>query len=437
MVLLLAGVLLVFQGPPECSDVRDCRQRANAAAAAADYERFHDLAWRAVQKGKPNDPELMYLLARAQSLSGRPGDALVMLGRLADMGVPTDAATNDDFQRVRALKGWSELEAKIAAIGKPAVPPGARPEAAAPPAAAKTEAPPKSEPRPTKSAESPRKEAPDSSEETLAFSAPRFESAGLAYDAVSRRFIVGDRHESRLVVVDELSHHVTTLVSAASAGFYDAITAFEIDARRGDLWVASVKSAGPDSVLHKLQLVSGRVLEEVHVGAQDARSRIADIAVAADGTILALDAAAGRIFRLDPGSRQMEAPDQMTIPAGARSFALANGHILYVASDEGITRVDLQAKEAAAVKVPRGLDPARVERIRWHDGSLVLVTKDASGDCQIGRARLDPAGRAITRFQILTAARDADPRAVTLSGSLLYYLVGGKDQSTIRRTRLR
>ena len=47
---------------------------------------FHDLAWRAVQKGKPNDPDLMLLLARAQSLSGRPGDALVMLGRIVDLG---------------------------------------------------------------------------------------------------------------------------------------------------------------------------------------------------------------------------------------------------------------------------------------------------------------------------------------------------------------
>ena len=56
----------------------------------------------------------MYLLARAQSLSGRPGDALVMLRRLAQLGVPTDAAENDDFRRVRALAGWAEVEALIA-----------------------------------------------------------------------------------------------------------------------------------------------------------------------------------------------------------------------------------------------------------------------------------------------------------------------------------
>ena len=65
----------------ECRNWRDCRQLALDALVSGDYERFHDLAWKTVQTGPPRDPELMFLLARAQSLSGRPHDALVMLGR--------------------------------------------------------------------------------------------------------------------------------------------------------------------------------------------------------------------------------------------------------------------------------------------------------------------------------------------------------------------
>jgi hypothetical protein len=48
----------------------ECRKLA-PDAAAPEYERFHDLAWRTLQTGPKNDPALMYLLARAQSLSGR------------------------------------------------------------------------------------------------------------------------------------------------------------------------------------------------------------------------------------------------------------------------------------------------------------------------------------------------------------------------------
>ena len=96
----------------------ECRQLALDAAERQDYNAFHDLAWRALQPGPKNDPSLMLMLARAQSLSGRPHDALVMLQRLVAMGVATDAATNDDFRFVRALPAWADFEAKVS--GNPA-----------------------------------------------------------------------------------------------------------------------------------------------------------------------------------------------------------------------------------------------------------------------------------------------------------------------------
>ena len=87
---LFLVVFLALQTPSACADVPSCRAAAEDAAARGEYEAFHDLAWRAAQKGKPNDPALMLLVARAQSMSGRPGDALVMLGRLADLHVVVD-----------------------------------------------------------------------------------------------------------------------------------------------------------------------------------------------------------------------------------------------------------------------------------------------------------------------------------------------------------
>src|SRR5438034_8113923 len=112
---LVAGSPTVFQPPRDvgCTEWRDCRQLALAAADRGEHETFHDLAWRAVQTGPPSDPALMFLLARAQALSGRPHDALVMLDRLAQMGVPSDVATNDDFARTRQLPGWPEVAARI------------------------------------------------------------------------------------------------------------------------------------------------------------------------------------------------------------------------------------------------------------------------------------------------------------------------------------
>ncbi len=101
-----------LQNPPACQEWRECRDEALGAAARGDFERFHDLAWRTVQKGPAHDPDLMYLLARAQSLSGRPHDALVMIGRLADAGVVTDAATSRDFAAIRILEDWPAVRAR-------------------------------------------------------------------------------------------------------------------------------------------------------------------------------------------------------------------------------------------------------------------------------------------------------------------------------------
>src|SRR4051794_1737303 len=208
MPLLHVSTLVLFLiagGPrqdaaakPDCRSVADCRQLALAAASRQEFEVFHDLAWRAVQLGPKNDPSLMYLLARAQSLSGRPNDSIVMLARLVAMGVPVDAATNEDFRRVRALPGWPDLAARISpppatpetTPGKPAVPGRAEksaPPGGAPPAVARP-------PALTDPA------AASSALEQLRFRPPQFTPAGLAYDAVSRRFVVGDRQGRKLAV---------------------------------------------------------------------------------------------------------------------------------------------------------------------------------------------------------------------------------------------
>ena len=100
----------------------------------------------------------------------------------------------------------------------------------------------------------------------MTFDATGLDPRGLAHDTVSRRFVLGDRKAGRLLIVDEVSHNLVNYVSAASAGFYPELTAFTLDARRGDLWVVSATRTGKGgaaaSVLHKLQLVSGRALLE-------------------------------------------------------------------------------------------------------------------------------------------------------------------------------
>jgi hypothetical protein len=316
--VLLASLVVLLLSPqqlPSCSDVEVCRAEALIAHAKKDYEAFHDLAWAAYNKGRKNDPELMLLVARAQSLSGRPGDALVMLERIAALGGSTDALTSEDFVKVRALARWGEVEERLTgaptaatpetpktdppkpetpkaetpkpeppkpdpskaeppkmATPKPELP---KPEASKPeggkskrtkPEAAKPEPakpepakpepakPEPAKPEPAKPAAAVAKTSRDAGA-PLKFSTLLSPSA-LAYDAVSKRFIIADREARRVAVIDENTGQVSTLVGAQGA--LGDVGGIAIDARQGDLWVVSAGENG--AVLHKTQLISGRVL---------------------------------------------------------------------------------------------------------------------------------------------------------------------------------
>jgi hypothetical protein len=447
----------------DCRQPQECRQLAQDAAARGDFEAFHDLAWRAVQTGPKNDPDLLFLLARAQSLSGRPGDALVMLQRLARMGVKTDATTNEDFRRVRALPGWPETEALL--NGTPAAPsasdsrtgtapsPSAPPtvrtpaavtpapaaevtsrkgaaESAIPPAAAAPAAPAKTRPEVAATLDT-----RAASAESLRFTTAPFTPAGLAYDGVSRRFIVGDRLVRKLAVVDEFSHHVANLASAQSAGFGD-IAALEIDPRLGNLWVVSNgastgESDGGDqaatgrSTLHKLQLVSGRVLASYNVADRLGAARLADVAITANGTVLVLDTAGHRLLRL---GAQGEALEMATpIPeVVSTTIAPAPSDLVYVANESGIIAVNLSTRRASAVKAAKDVDISRIARFRWYKGALVGLQQTPEGAYRAIRVLLGRNGTTVTAIKVLDPSlATPSPDAAAISGGTLYYLASG------------
>jgi len=415
---VLLVLLLVLQTTAACADVADCRAQAQAAAARGDYEIFHDLAWRAVQKGPRNDTDLMNLLARAMALSGRYGDALVMLGRIADLGGPTDALTSPDFALVRQLREWPALEAKLA--GKPA------PEAAAPPAsAAATPAASAASSPPVPAATGTR----GSESEVFSFEGTSLDPIALAHDAVSRRFLMGDRRARRLVIVDEVSHHVVDYVSASSSSFLQNLTGFTIDTRRGDLWVVSTEGDdSASSILHKLQLVSGRTLADMAPPDGAGAVRFVGVAATPDGTVYALDAAGSRLYRVRPGTRALELVMRLESPAPSALVAV-DDRVLYVATGQGLARVDPSARTVTKVKSAEEL--SGLESLAWRDGSLIAV-QPAGGSYAVVRLSLDGAGTRVQRRTVL--ASSSRPTVGTLGRDGYYYL---SDAGTIRRLTLR
>jgi hypothetical protein len=471
------------QKPPACQEWRECRDEALEAAGRGDFERFHDLAWRTVQKGPPRDPDLMYLLARAQSLSGRSHDALVMIGRLADAGVVTDAATNRDFAAIRTLQDWPAVKAQLelvrlrAASARIVVPadlhpsrmPGggkralraSRATAPLPPSSGATDVvapvpvspPPGSltpapasaaAPPPAAVAITPRAPGtpPLTAEEAVRVPSITMTPSGLAYDRVSGRFVIADRLRRKLVIVDDRSHHVVDLVGAESAGFNE-ITALVIDARRGDLWVVSAGESGeekvPAAVLHRLQLVSGRPLASWPVPESFGPTRFGDVDVGTEDTVVALDVTGKRIFRVTPRTGHFSRPTRLPFEHPT-SLAVVGPGTAYVAHDTGISRVPLPAGAATPLSAAPGVDLKGFERIRWDGHALLGIQRTRDGLLRAVRLRLGRSGTRVLAADIIDPTLPIeDATTASVSDDAFYFVTRASADGgiVVHRTRLR
>jgi hypothetical protein len=434
----------------ECRDWRECRQLALDAYVSGDYERFHDLAWKTVQTGPPSDPGLMFLLARAQSLSGRPHDALVMLGRLAEMGIATDIAANDEFQVVRTLPGWPAVEALIAAVARPA-PAGSLNASSSPPppAGAAPSAPRAREPSASRAPVVPPRPSAlplFTAEDAVRVPAATVSPTGLSYDRVSGRFVVADRHARKLVIIDERSRHVVDLVGAESAGFNE-ITALEIDPRRGELWVVSAAAPGTDNqpmtVLHKVQLVSGRPLAALPLPEPFGAARFDDVAVSESGTVFVLDGLGGRIFRLGADQRSFVVAAALGL-GHPTSLAPSDDRNVYVAHAEGIVRLDVSTGAVTPLSGPKDVQLTGFERVRWDRDSLIGIQRLPDGIRRVVSIQLARAGgRAVSMDVIAPDVSMPDPMAATLSEHVFYFVTdeprgsGAGPEIIVRRAHLR
>jgi hypothetical protein len=442
------------QSAPPCKEWQVCRQLALEAADRKDYEGFLDLAWRAFNTGPRNSPELMALLARAQSLSGRPGDALVMLQRLAGLGVSTDAATSDDFANVRALPGWADLEATLAdkpavasrpssttdkpdkTAAKPDVTPETKVESRNDKPAEPVAPPDPAAGKPSRNAKAAAAKPAGTPPAVLSFSTNGFTAVGLAYDVVSGRFIVADARDRRLLVLGERSGRVSSL-AGIDAGFNE-IGAFEIDTVEGDLWVVSTASDSRTATVHKLQLISGRVLASMPLPPEPGAARLADVAVTPQ-SVLVLDATGRRVLRAAKKGKTLELAVRLPT-SDVTSLAPAPDGIAYAAFDGGLLRIDLAAKSMTVVEPAQRADLSGLSWIRWFRGSLVGLQKDAGGSIRAVRVRFDESGRLARAVDILDEGLiAAGGTNAGLSGNTLFYLIRrpGSDSVEVRKLVLK
>jgi hypothetical protein len=263
--------------------------------------------------------------------------------------------------------------------------------------------------------------APAVVEEAHRFPSAGFDPSGFAFDAVSGRFLFGARHARKIVVVGQESTRVVDLVRADSAQF-DEVLALEIDPRRGDLWVASAEAdGGGRTALHKLQLISGRPIARLPVPLTDRAARLTGLAVTAAGGVIALDSTGRRVWRLRPEGQSLDVVAELRFTPRALALAPGDRHV-YLAHEEGLTRLDLETGRVARVESPAGESLDGIARLRASERTLLAV-QQRDGRPRIVRLALGPNGLRVTSIDVVDATLPDDGTLpeLTLSGGELYY----------------
>jgi hypothetical protein len=212
-------------------------------------------------------------------------------------------------------------------------------------------------------------------------------------------------------------------LAGIDAGF-DDVSAFEIDATEGDLWVVSASSRSRSSTVHKLQLISGRVLASIPLSPDEGPACFTDVAVTSQ-SILALDGEGRRVYRVAKKGRTLELVARLAAPE-CTSLAPAADGVAYAAYDRGVLRVDLTTRAMSVVELASNLTEGALgglRWIRWYKGSLVAIQGASEGPFRLVRVRLDDLGRRVRSVDVLDAdVAVAGPTSATLSGAAVYYL---------------
>jgi len=248
--------------------------------------------------------------------------------------------------------------------------------------------------------------------------------AGLAHDSVSGRFVIADRVHRKLVIVDERAHHLIDLVDGESAGFKD-IAALVIDARRGDLWVVSGSEADGENVattvLHRLQLVSGRPLASWPLPQSFGAARFGDVDVGDGDTVFVLDTVGKRIFRVTPKTGRFGSPLRLPFE-GLTSLTIVGDDDAYVAHAAGIARVNLADGATVPLRPARGIELKGFERIRGDRNGLVGIQRMPDGAHKAVRLRLAASGTRVMAADTIESTPIDDPTTVAVSDDSFYFI---------------
>lgn len=225
---------------------------------------------------------------------------------------------------------------------------------------------------------------------------------GLAFDPVDRRLYMGSMPTHSILRMT-LDGTASTFVAPGQDAIGEVI-GIRVDPKRRTLWAASVGEK--EAAVLAFDLATGRLLRKAVLPRQG--HLLNDLVVIPAGDVVVTDSEGSALYRLPArGSALEPLAVAVRLPNG---IALSpDGASVYVAEvDTGILRVDLATLTATPLGRPPRLSLLGIDGLYARDRELVAI-HNWHFACQVVRYRLDAAGTAIERVDVLERR---DPRFV-------------------------
>jgi hypothetical protein len=345
---------------------------------------------------RPGHPELVYYVAGAHALLGRPDEAVAALVELADLGLGFPAEADPAFE---SLVGDPAFEAVLRRL--------------------------RANRQPVGHAE-------------LAFRIPEepdFIPEGIAHDPVEGAFYLGSVRKRKIIKIMG-DGSVEEFASPGEAGMW-SVMGMAVDPVRRHLWVCTAalpetegvrpEEAGRSAVF-KFDLATGEILLRFHFSAASRPRTLGDLAVGSDGAVYVSDSQ-GAIYRIRPEGTYLEVLVQRNQLASPQGLALSeDGRRLYVADyPRGVFYVDLDSREVRPLEVPDDQTLLGIDGLARRGSTLIAVQNGAIPN-RILRLRLGRGGREVRQVEILAASHPQwdEPTLGVVVGDRFYFVANSQ-----------
>jgi sugar lactone lactonase YvrE len=290
------------------------------AYRAKDYARFLEYEQRALRLD-PSSPRLQYNVACGQALQGNAPEAVRLLDQLVSRKLDLGAETDEDFSNIRAAQEWKEFEARLAELRKPMV----------------------------------------HSQVAFQLDDPTLMSTGIAVDAATGDIYIASVRR-RKIIRRTSTEQVSDFIKEAQDGFL-AGASLAIDSRRRVLYASTAaapfmvgyqrEDAGKSGIF-AFALKSGRLVRKALLPVDGKQHFLNALALDRSGNVYVSDSGTSGIYRLRPGSRELEALTTPGMFQSTQGLAFSDDQkTLFVADySNGLWALDMASKTTRRVETP-------------------------------------------------------------------------------------